>query len=203
MIDKTALFKISYGLYLLSATDNDKDNACIVDAFMQVTATEPAICALSVNKQNFTHDLIFKTGKFNVSVLTVETPYQVFERFGLQSGKYVDKFAGFTENIERSKNGLIYLKEHTNAFMSFEVLDCVDFDTHTVFKAKITESSILSIGECVTYDYYRKHIKASVGGAAKGWVCNVCGYVHNGVDLPSSYKCPVCTVDATNFTKLS
>jgi len=195
-----ALFKISYGLYVLSAAENGKDNACIIDAFSQVTSTEPYICVANVNKHNLTHDMIHNTKKFNISVLTKDAPFALYHRFGLQSGKDVDKFDGFADKETRSKNGLLYLTKHTNAFMSFQVTGAVDFGTHTMFTAELTDSAVLNGDESVTYHYYRQYIKPKPQGST-GWVCEVCGYVHESGDLPPDYVCPLCKAPASAFKK--
>jgi len=200
MIKQEALFKISYGLYVLSTKENGKDNACIVDAFSQVTSTEPFMCVVNVNKQNFTHDMLTNTKKFNLSVLTKDAPFELFERFGLQSGREKNKFEGYGGKVSRSGNGLLYFTENTNAFMSFDVTGTSDFGTHTMFTAKLTESDVLSSDESVTYSYYREFIKPGPQAKA-GWVCSVCGYVYEGEVLPEDYICPLCKAGAAAFVR--
>ncbi|MCL1863484.1 MAG: flavin reductase [Defluviitaleaceae bacterium] len=194
-----ALYKISYGLYVASAHENGRDNACIIDAFMQVTNVAPIICTANINKDNATHDMIKNTKKFNISVLTASAPFEdIFSRFGFQSGRDVDKFDGF-HSTRRSKNGLLYLTDHTNACMSFDVTGVVDFGTHTMFSAVLTDSAVLSDADSVTYSYYQKNIKPLPQDG--GFVCDICGYVYRDAELPADYICPLCKASATNFSQ--
>ena len=201
--DSTALYKASYGLYLLSANNNEQDNACIINTFLQITSNTPCICIISVNKQNFTNEIISGTLKFNLSTLTVETPFEILKRFGYQSGRNVHKFedfAGFT----RSANGLVYLTDHANAFLSFDVMEMMDFGSHTVFKAMLTESETLNNKESMTYDYYQRNVKPKPQPAEKhGYRCNICGYVYEGETLPPDFICPLCKHGAVDFVKIT
>ena len=200
--DPTALFKASYGLYLLSANNDERDNACIINTFLQVTSNEPCLCVISVNKQNFTSEIISKTQKFNLSTLTVETPFELLKRFGFQSGRNVDKFVDFT-GFTRSANGLIYLTDYTNAFLSFDVLEMLDFDSHIVYKSILTESQTLNNKESLTYDYYHRNIKPKPQAAEKrGYRCKICGYVYEGEPLPPDFICPICKHGAADFEKI-
>ena len=196
-----ALNKATYGLYLLSCMEDGKDNACIIDAFMQVTNVTPAVCVITVIKQNLSHEMILNTNKFNLSVLTEGAAYDVYKRFGHQSGKDADKFDGFTGTLRRSENGLVYFADNTNAFMSFEVIDTVDFGTHTMFKAKLTDSGELSDDVSATYSYYRQHIKPKPEKNVKkhGYRCGVCDYYYEGDELPPDFICPICGLGADVF----
>ena len=157
-MDNAALLKVGYGLYVLTARDGEKDNGCIISTVLQATSTPPLVGVITVNKQNYTHDVVMKTRKFNVSVLTMETPLEVFKRFGFQSGRTADKFANYAD-IERSENKIAYLTKYTNAYLSFEVTDTIDFGSHTMFRANITGGEVLSEADGVTYAYYRQYIK--------------------------------------------
>ena len=200
--DMTALFKASYGIYLLSAKNDRQDNACIINTFLQVTSSEPCICVISVNKQNFTNEMITATRKFNLSPLTVETPFEVLKRFGYQSGRNIDKLVDFT-GYTRSANGLLYLTGYANAFLSFDVLDTMDFGSHTVFKAMLTACETLNNQESMTYDYYRRNVKPKPQTAEKqGYRCNICGYVYGGETLPADFICPICEHGASDFVKI-
>ena len=201
-MDNTALFKIGYGLYVLTAKDDIKDNGCIINAVLQITSNPPFVGVISVNKQNYTHDMILKSGKFNISTLTTETPFDVFKHFGFQSGAAVDKFAGF-QGISRSENGLIYLPEYANAYLSFEVTDTIDFGSHTMFRADITDGEVIGTAESLTYAYYQKHIKPNPQAAPKsGYRCNICNYIYEGDSLPEDFICPVCKHGASDFIKI-
>ena len=200
--DTTALFKASYGLYLLSAKNDERDNACIINTFLQITSNNPCLCVISVNKQNFTSEVISKTRKFNLSTLTVETPFEIMKRFGFQSGRDVDKFKDFT-GFTRSTNDLVYLTDYANAFLSFDVLEMMDFDSHTVFKAILTECQTLNNKESMTYNYYHRNVKPKPQAAEKqGYRCIICGYVYEGEPLPPDFICPICKHGAADFVKI-
>ena len=203
-IDVKALFKISYGLFVLTAKDGKKDNGCIINTVMQITSSPNRITAV-VNKNNYTHDMIIKTGEFNVSVLTTSAPFDVFKKFGFASGRDTDKFADDKNEI-RSRNGLRYLREYSNAFMSGKVIETVDVGTHTIFIADVTEAEVLSDEPSVTYEYYFANIKPKPEQKQekkKGYVCRICGYVYEGEELPEDFVCPWCKHGAEDFEPLS
>ncbi len=205
MIEKEAMYKISYGLYMLTTTDGEKQNGCIVNTVSMIT-DEPKRIVVFVNKANYSETLLKKTGVFNVSVLTEKTPFETFKQFGFQSGRDVDKFAG--KSYPTSENGLYYLPEYANAMMSAKVVDSYDYGTHTLFVAEVTEAKKLSSEQSTTYEYYQSNIKpkpaakaeADKGGVEK-WVCKVCGYVHEG-PLPEDFVCPWCKHPASDFEKM-
>ncbi len=200
-IENNTMFKISYGLFVLTAKTGDKDNGCIVNTVEQVTS-QPLRILVTVNKDNYTHDIIKATGEFNVSVLTESAPFSVFERFGFQSGRDADKFSGFTK-AQRSENGILYLTEYSNAFISCKVLEEVDCTTHTIFIAEVTEAKVLSGKRSVTYQYYHDNIKPKPEKKEKsGYVCKICGYVYEGDVLPEDFICPLCKHGAADFEKL-
>jgi flavorubredoxin/flavin reductase (DIM6/NTAB) family NADH-FMN oxidoreductase RutF len=206
-VDNAAFFKLSYGLYLLTAKAGDKDgkdNGCIINTAVQLTDT-PKRVTIAVNKQNYTHDLILKTGIFNISMLSEDVTFKTIQHFGFQSGRAVDKFAGLS-NCKRSANGVLYAdKAYANAFISGKVAARTDFGTHTLFVADVTEAGLLSERPSVTYQYYFDHIKPKPpvsNTPKKGWVCKICGYVHEGEDLPEDFICPLCKHGAADFEKL-
>ena len=200
--DTTALFKASYGLYLLSAKNDEQDNACIINTFLQITSNEPFVCLISVNKQNFTSEMILKTRKFNLSVLTVETPFELLKRFGFQSGRTVNKFQDFT-GFARSENGLSYLTDYANAYLSFDVSEIMDFGSHFLFKATLTDCETLNNQDSLTYDYYQRNIKPKPQTSEKkGYRCNICGYEYEGETLPPDFICPLCKHGAADFVKI-
>lgn len=201
-MDATALFKISYGLYVLTAREGDKDNGCIINTVQQITSS-PATISISVNKQNYTHDMIMRTGKFNISLLSSEGKFEVFKHFGFQSGRDVDKFDGYG-NANRSENGLYYIAKGTNSYISGEVIKTVDMDTHTVFFANITEMDVISGEESMTYDFYHKNVKPKPETPKKsGYCCKICGYVYEGEELPEDYECPLCKHGPEDFEKVT
>ena len=194
---------LSYGLFVLTARDGDKENGCIINTASQVTA-EPNRITIAVNKANFTHDMIKKTGVFNLSVLSEDATFDTFKQFGFQSGRDTDKFAGFAD-AKRSANGLYYLTKGTNALISGRVIDTKEFETHTLFIAEVTECRVLSDEASVTYAYYFEHIKPKpqlFEEKKEGWVCKICGYVYEGAELPEDFICPLCKHPASDFEKL-
>ncbi|MBQ3022068.1 MAG: flavin reductase [Clostridia bacterium] len=199
-MQKEALFKLTYGLFVLSTRDGEKDNGCIINTAMQVTDT-PLQIAVAVNKSNYTCEMIQKSGVFNVSILSESTPFSVFENFGFKSGRTEDKFEGF-ESKKRAQNGVFYITEYTNAFISAKVVNTVDCGTHLMFIGEVTEAEILSDKPSVTYDYYFKNIKPKPAVKKKGYVCKICGYVYEGEPLPEDFICPLCKHPASDFEKL-
>ena len=195
--DMTALFKIGYGLYVVTCNDGKKDNGLIVNTVSQVTDT-PNRIAVTINKANYSHHVIKQTGKMNVNCLTVEAPFKVFEAFGFRSGRNVDKFADCTPL--RSDNGLVFLPRYINAFMSLKVEQYVDLDTHGMFICSVTEARTLSDAETMTYAYYHANVKPKPQTEGKkGYVCKICGYVYEGEELPEDFVCPLCKHGAQDF----
>ncbi len=202
-MENAALFKIQYGLFLISTQENGRDNACIGNVLAQVSSS-PLRVALSSSKRNLTCEIIERTGRFNASTLTVEAPFSLYERFGFQSGRDVDKFAGL-ETV-RSANGLVYEPRYANAYLSCKVVESLDLGSHRLFIAEVEDAAVLSKVESATYEYYRAQVKPKPAPAAanvKGWRCTVCGYVHKGEDLPSDFVCPVCKHSAVDFVKIA
>lgn len=201
-IDNNAMFKLSYGLFVLSAKQGDKDNGCIINTVTQITAS-PLRISIAVNNANYTHDMIKETKEFNISVLTTDTPFKVFEQFGFQSGKTADKFAGSEGN--RTENGIRYLNEYTNAVISGKVIEMYEYETHTVFVAEVTEAFSLSNVPSVTYQYYFDNIKPKpkpLEEKKNGFVCKICGYVYEGDVLPEDFICPICKHGVEDFERL-
>ena len=198
--DPRALFNIGYGLYVVTCNDGKKDNGLIVNTVTQLTDT-PMRVAVTINKQNYSHDVIKQSGKINVNCLTTEAPFKVFEAFGFVSGRTVDKFADCTP--DRSENGLVVLPRYINAFISLTVEKYVDVDTHGMFICTVTEASVLSDKETMTYTYYQKNVKPRPKTEKKnGYVCKVCGYVYEGEELPEDFVCPLCKHGAADFEKI-
>ncbi len=200
-LDGKAMFKLSYGLFVLTARDGAKDNGCIINTAAQLTSS-PMRISITVNKANYTHDMIQKTGVFNVSVLSESTPFSVFQQYGFQSGRTADKLSG---GEPRTENGVAYLAEHANAVISGKVISTVDCGTHTLFIADVTEAHVLSREASATYAYYFEHIKPKPQPAAekkKGYVCKICGYVYEGETLPPDFVCPLCKHGADDFEPL-
>ncbi len=195
--DLTALFNIGYGLYVITSNDGKKDNGLIVNTVTQVTNT-PNRIAVTINKQNYSHHVIKQTGIMNINCLTVDAPFRVFETFGFQSGRNVDKFADCEPM--RSDNGLVFLPRYINSFMSLKVEQYVDLDTHGMFICSITEARVLSDRETMTYTYYQNHVKPKPQTEGKrGYVCKICGYIYEGDELPEDFICPLCKHGAADF----
>ena len=193
-----ALFNITYGLYWLSVRSYGQDNACIINTAVQV-ASDPLTISISVNKANKTHNMIMESGRFNVSALTVDTPFDLFKRFGMQSGRDVNKFVGF-EDAERAQNGIYILSRYANAYLSCRLLRTVDLGSHTLFIAALEDAQVLSDRPGCTYGYYQSDIKPKPQPAQKkGWVCSVCGHVYEGGELPDDYICPLCKHGKEDF----
>ena len=195
--DLSALFKIGYGLYVVTSNDGTKDNGLIVNTVSQVTNT-PNRVAVVINKQNYSHHVIKQTGKMNVNCLSTEAPFSVFESFGFRSGRNTDKFEGW--DVLRSDNGLVFLPKYINAFMSLEVEQYMDLDTHGMFICSVTDARVISDRETMTYAYYQTNVKPKPKTEGKkGYVCKICGYVYEGDELPEDFVCPLCKHGVADF----
>lgn len=205
-MDKKAMYKLSYGLFVLTAKDEEKDNGCIINTAIQASSM-PNQLSICVNKANLTHDMIVKTGKFTVSVISQDAGFDLFKHFGFQSGKDVDKFKNF-EKCKRGENSIYYITEGTNAYISVNVSKTEDLGSHTMFIGEITDMEVLSETPSVTYDYYLKNIKPqpeNVGTTTDGktiWRCTICGYEYVGEELPEDFVCPLCKHPASDFEKI-
>lgn len=201
-MDNQAFFKIGYGLYVVTAKENEKDNGCIVNAVMQATNT-PNRLVMAINRENLTCEMISRTKKFNLSVLCHGANFEIFQHFGFQSGKNVDKFSNF-QDAKRSENGIFYITKNTNAYFSATVTQTIDLETHLLFIADVDAAEVLSDAPTVTYTDYQEHIKPKPQPepAQKGWRCKICGYVYEGEELPSDFICPLCKHPASDFEKI-
>ena len=222
MDDGKVMMKVPYGLYVLTASYGDKDNGCIINTLMQITS-QPNKISICVNKQNYTHDLIAQSKKFNVSLLTESAPFEVFKHFGFQCGKNVNKFEGCTEK-KRMTNGVLYIPKYTNSVISGNVIATLDFGTHSMFIAEVSETLYISDEKSLSYSYYFEHIKpktppkvevAKVQEAgSRIWVCKMCGYTYDeskgepekGIapgtkfeDLPENWVCAICKHPKSDF----
>ncbi|MCR5302430.1 MAG: flavin reductase [Lachnospiraceae bacterium] len=206
-MDTKAMYKLSYGLFVLTSQMDGKDNGCITNTAIQVTS-EPNRIAVAVNKSNHTHDCVMQAKKFNVSILSEAASFDVFKHFGFQSGKNVDKFDGYSA-CKRSANGLMYITEGTNAYISVDVEQTVDLGTHTLFIGTVTDMEVLADTASATYSYYQEHIKPKPGADNKGgsalppgmhkWRCKICGFEYIGATLPDDYICEICKHPASDF----
>ncbi len=202
-MNNSAMFKIGYGLYVITANVNGYDNGCIVNTVIQVTSS-PNRISVTINKDNKTHDMIKDSGKFNVSMLSQRADFDTFKHFGFQSGKTVNKFENYTD-FQRSANKIPYITKGTCAYLSATVYSCVDLGTHTMFIANVVDGDILSDDEPATYSYYHANIKPKPEKkevkAEVAYRCKICGYIHEG-ELPDDFVCPLCKHGAADFEKI-
>ena len=195
--DLTALFKLGYGLYVVTSNDGEKDNGLIVNTVTQLT-DNPNRVAVNINKENYSHHIIKKTGVMNVNVLSVDAPFALFENFGFQSGRQADKFAHW--KTYRADNGLPFLAQYINAFLSLQVEQYVDLGTHGMFICTVTEARVISDKPTMTYAYYQENVKPKPQTEGKkGFVCKICGYIYEGDTLPDDFVCPLCKHGAADF----
>ena len=197
-MDQKALFRIEYGLYLATTKDGEKDNGAILNSVVQLT-NSPARVVVTVNNQGYTNELIKKTGVINLCPLSEKTPFSIFQKFGMQSGRDADKFEG--EQAFRTENGLYFLPEYCTAVISLRVAQSIDLGTHTMFICDVEDAMILSDDATMTYSYYHAHVKQRAP-KKRGYVCRICGYVYEGESLPEDYVCPVCRAAAKYFEKI-
>jgi Conserved protein/domain typically associated with flavoprotein oxygenases, DIM6/NTAB family len=190
VMDTKSLSKIGYGLYVLTTNYDNIDNGCIINTVQQVTSN-PLRLSIVVNKNNYTHDLILDSCVFNINVLTTETPFKVFEHFGFQSGRSVNKFAGCEQEL-RAVNHVLYLPKYINAYFACRMVKSIDLGTHTMFIADVLDAVQVNDKDTVTYDYYQKNIKPKNKLTKGCWVCKVCGWVYEGEQLPDDIVCPLC-----------
>ena len=196
-VDPTALFNIGYGLYVVTTNDGVKDNGLIVNTVTQVTNT-PNRLAVTVNKLNYSCDVIAKTGKLNISTLSQDAPFAIFERFGFHSGRDTDKLAGF-DYVQRAANGLLFMDKYANAFICCKVINQLDLGTHIMFICDVTQCANLSKTETMSYTYYLQNVKPKPQTDKKGYVCKICGWVYEGSELPEDIVCPLCKHGAADF----
>ena len=204
-IDKGAMHKLSYGLFALFTNDGTKDNACIINTATQIS-DDPKTISICVNRANYSNETIKKSGVFTISILSESAPFDVFKRFGFASGRDTDKLDGF-DKIATSENGLKYLTEYSNAFISAKVISATEVGTHTVFIAEVTEAKVLNDERSATYVYYFEHIKPKPEAKSApanekkivGWRCKICGYEYEGAELPADFVCPWCKHPVEDF----
>ncbi len=197
-MDNKVMYNLTYGLFVLTARDGEKDNGCIINTVTQVTV-DPNRITIAVSKQNYTHDMILKTGKFNVSILTEKSKFATYKHWGFQSGRNVDKLEKVA--FSRAENGIVYINDETNGYISAKVVSTVDLGTHTLFIADVTDCERISDDNSVTYSFYQKNIKPETRPKEKvnGYICTVCGYIYEGNTLPDDFICPWCKHPASDF----
>ena len=202
-----AMFNISYGLYVLTANLDGKDNGCIINTVTQVTS-DPNQISIAVNKLNHTRDMIAASKKFTASIISQNADFELFKRFGFQSGKNVDKFAGFTA-AQRGANEAMIINEGTNAYIAGWVTQEIDLGTHSLFIARVTDMDVLNDTPAATYAYYHQNIKPKPQTPAPSksgktiWRCKICGYEYEGDELPADFICPLCKHPASDFERVN
>lgn len=200
MIDKSTLFKLEYGLYLVTTKEDGKDNGMIINSVMQLTDT-PLQVAVTINKSAYSHDIITRTKKLNVCPLTQSAPFSLIENFGFKSGREYDKFSGIS--FARSQSGLAYLDEYINSYLSLRVEQSIDLGSHTMFICSVSEAKVINENKTMTYAYYHAYVKPKQNASSsKGYVCTICGYVYEGASLPDDYICPLCNHSSQYFEKI-
>ena len=205
MKNKKAIYALSYGLFVLTTREGEKDNGCIINTGMQVTTT-PNRILFAVNKGNYTHDLLLKSNRFTLSVISEEADFSLFQRFGFQSGREVDKFAGFAD-VVRGENEVLRPTKGVNAWLNGWVVSTTDLGTHTLFLADVVDGDVVSAAPSATYAYYQSNIKPKPEAPKeksekKRWVCKVCGYIYEGDTLPADFICPICKHPAEDFEEM-
>ena len=201
-MDNKALYKIGYGLYVITSSDGVKDNGMICNTVTQV-ASDPLLISVSINKANFSHDIINKTGKMNVHAISEVAPFELFKRFGFVSGRDVDKFSH--DLMVRTDNGLPLVTTYTNSVICLKVKEYVDLGSHGLFLCGVEDAKVFNNNETMSYSYYQKNVKPKVNKEAKkkGYVCKICGYVYEGDELPEDFICPICKHPASDFEKIN
>ncbi|MGI6028604.1 MAG: flavin reductase [Candidatus Heteroscillospira sp.] len=200
-MDAKVMQKIGYGLYVLTVRDGERDNGCIINTLIQITST-PQRVSITVNKANYTHEVLMRTGIFNVSIISQEADFGLFKRFGFASGRDTDKFVGF-DHVLRTGNDLLAVTGACNSWLSGRVFHSIDLGTHTMFLADVTDAAVLSPAETATYAYYHSSIKPKPEDKASGgWRCKICGYVYEGDELPDDFVCPICKHGRDDFERI-
>lgn len=204
-MDQETMYKLTYGLFVLSSHFDGKDNGCIINTAAQVTA-EPNQISIVVNQSNLTQELIKKSGKCNISILSEEANFEVFKHFGFQSGRTVDKFADYA-HCKRSDNGVYYVTAGTNGYISTTVKQQIELGSHTLFITAVEDMKVLSDAPSATYAFYQSVIKPKPEeqktSGKTAWRCKVCGYVYEGEELPEDFICPWCKHPASDFEKIT
>ena len=198
-MDNKALYKIGYGLYVISSSDGKIDNGMICNTVCQV-ASDPLLISVSINKANFSHDIIKKTGKMNVHAISEVAPFELFKRFGFASGRNVNKFEH--DLMVRTENGLPLISTYTNSVICLKVRDYIDLGSHGMFICEVEDAKVFNNNETMSYSYYQANVKPKTQSKKKGYVCKICGYVYEGDELPEDFICPICKHPASDFEKL-
>ena len=215
-MDITALFKLSYGMYIIGTKDGERNVGCVVNTVTQSTS-KPVTITVCINKDNYTNVCIKKTQEFTVSILSEKTKQSTFGVFGFSSSCDTDKFAQVPFRLTPA--GLPYVDEGVTGYLQCKVIDSIDNFTHTIFIAEVVDAETLSDEPPMTYEYYHRVIKGKIPKKASSYVeeevkadnssakyvCNICGYEYPGSkeefeQLPDDYTCPLCKAPKSQFT---
>ena len=202
-MNQKALYSINCGLFVLTAEESGKQNGCTINTVMQVSQL-PIKISVTVDKSNYTTDMILRTGKFVVSCIDETASFDLFKRFGFVSGRDTDKFADF-DAFKAAPNGINYITQSTNAYICANVTDTIDVGTHYMFIAEVSDAEALSDAPSASYSYYHSNIKPAPNKSAtekSRWVCKICGYVYEGDELPEDFVCPLCKHPASDFERI-
>ena len=200
-MDKKALYKLSYGVFMLSTRDGETVNGCITNTCMQV-ANSPTRIAIAVINTNYTCDLIKKSGVFALSLLDQTCSYELIKHFGFQSGREVNKFENLQMPVD--VNGIPYMGWQACAVISGKVISSQDLGSHTLFIAEVEDAKLLNDNAPLTYDDYQTKVKPKPAPKAEdkkivGWRCKICKYEYQGSELPEEFACPLCGHGADDF----
>ena len=210
-MDKKVLRNLSYGVYVVTSKDNDRNVGCIANSIMQVTSN-PSVIAVSINHDNYTNKVIKENNKFGVSILKETTDAKIIGTFGYKSSRDNDKFDG----INYKEISEIPVLENTCGYMVCKVIDTMETSTHTIFLGEVIEADDYTTENAMTYKYYHENLKGSSpknaptyeetstspvdkGSKKRRWRCSICGYIHEADELPDDFKCPICGVGKECF----
>ena len=210
-MDKKVLRNLSYGVYVVTSKDKDRNIGCVANSIMQVTSN-PSVIALSINHDNYTNKIIKETNIFGVSILKERADANIIGTFGFKSSKDTDKF----NNIDYKEILGIPVLKDTCGYMICKVIDTMETSTHTIFLGQVIESGDYTSENAMTYKYYHEYLKGSSPKNAptyeeksiisadkdnktKKWKCSICGYIYEGDELPDGFVCPICGVGKEKF----
>lgn len=198
-MDKSTLFKLSYGLYVVSSQLEGRQNGCICNTIMQLTDS-PLQIGMAMNKKNYTHEMVMQSKKYTISILDDSTPFKLFQKLGFVSGRDQDKFMDIA--VAYDQQGIVYLTQYSNGYLSIVVDEIIDLGTHSYFVGHVVDMKSLSDVPSLTYSDYHARVKPQANKKTKGYRCVVCNYVYEGDVLPKDFICPICKHGVDDFVKI-
>lgn len=199
-MDNTALFNISYGLYVVQTSFNGKNNGCIINTCNQI-ANSPTRVAVSLINDNYTTELLKQSKVCKISILDKTATYDFIKIFGLNSGRNIDKYRYACSTVD--ENGIRYTDSHSCSLLTCKVIEAHDYDSHTLFILEVIDAVKTSDNEPITYSYYQNNLKPKISidttRKIKAWRCKICGYIYEGETLPDKFTCPLCGHSASDF----